>query len=222
MIECTVAGERLALLPQRAVYWPRERTLFVADFHLGKAAAFRSAGIPMPPGTTTQNVGRLDAAVEATGARRIVFLGDFLHAKASKAPATQARFGAWREARPGLELVLVRGNHDAHAGDPCEAWRIRCIDEGAAFGPFIANHHPGTARGGYVLAGHIHPAVRLSGGGDSVRLPCFWFSQRVGVLPAFGAFTGTAVVRPREGDQVFVVADDQVLAMGGGGAGPTR
>jgi len=65
-----------------------------------------------------------------------------------------------------------------------------------------------------VLAGHIHPAVRLSGDGDSVRLPCFWFSPRVGVLPAFGAFTGSATVRPREGDQVFVIADGEIIAVG--------
>ena len=127
---------------------------------------------------------------------------------------TEAKFGAWRESHSGLDLVLVRGNHDAHAGDPCADWRIDCIDEGAAFGPFIANHHPEPARGGYVLAGHIHPAVRLSDEGGSFKLPCFWFSRKVGVLPAFGAFTGTAVVRPREGDQVYVIADDEVLRVG--------
>ncbi len=213
MIECTVAGERLALLPEKAMYWPAQTTLFVADFHLGKAAAFRAAGIPMPGGTTTDNVERLSTAIAATGAKRIVFLGDFLHAKASKAVSTEARFTAWREANSRLELVLVRGNHDEHAGDPREAWGMACIDEGSRFGPFIANHHPQPARGGYVLAGHIHPAVRLADGGGAFRLPCFWFAKRVGVLPAFGAFTGTATVAPRRGDQVFVIADGEVIGL---------
>jgi DNA ligase-associated metallophosphoesterase len=213
MIECIVAGEGVALLPQKAMYWRRTATLFIADFHLGKAAAFRSAGIPLPSGTTTDNVTRLSAAVVATGAKRVVFLGDFLHAKASKAPQTEARFGAWRDAHRALELVLVRGNHDKNAGDPCVEWDIACIEEGAAFGPFIANHHPETARGGYVLAGHIHPAVLLSDDAGSMRLPCFWFSKRVGILPAFGAFTGTATVRPRVGDQVFVIADGEVITV---------
>jgi len=211
--ECVVAGERLMLLPQKAMYWPARATLFVADFHLGKAAAFRKAGIPMPSGTTTDNVERLAAAVKATGAKRIVFLGDFLHAKASKAAPTEARFGAWREEHAQLELVLVRGNHDRHAGDPCQEWRMQCLDEGAPFGPFIANHHPQPAQGGYVLSGHIHPAVALTDGGGTMRLPCFWFAKRVGVLPAFGAFTGTATVRPREGDQVFVIADGEVIGL---------
>ena len=55
-------------------------------------------------------------------------------------------------------------------------------------------------------------AVRLSGCGEkSLKLPCFWFGARYGVLPAFGAFTGTVEVLPRRGDQVFVVAEEEVL-----------
>ena len=211
MVECEVAGERLLLLPERAMFWPRVRALFVADFHLGKAAAFRRAGIPLPGGTTTENLDRLDRAIVRTKASQVVFLGDFLHAKDGRAPRTLQRFDEWRGTRGELELTLVRGNHDARAGDPPESFGIRCIAEGGSFGPFILNHHPGAVRGGYVLSGHIHPAVRLTGEGESLRLPCFWFGARYGVLPAFGAFTGTAEVRPRQGDQVFVIAEEQVL-----------
>jgi DNA ligase-associated metallophosphoesterase len=214
-LECTVAGERLQLLADRAAYWPSQRTLFVADYHLGKAASFRSAGIPLPPGTTTENVERLERAVAGTGASRVVFLGDFLHSAAGRAPRTLARFADWRAARPDVALTLVRGNHDARAGDPPAEWRLDVTDAGSRLGPFVLNHEPGASRGGYALAGHIHPAVRLRDGADaSLRLPCFWFAARYGVLPAFGAFTGTAVVRPRRGDQVFVIADGEVVKMG--------
>jgi len=194
------------------MFWPAHSTLFVADYHLGKAASFRSAGIALPTGTTTENVERLERAVSATRARRVVFLGDFLHSAAGRAPRTLARFAAWREERGALELTLVRGNHDARAGDPPPEWNIGAIDAGERLGPFALNHEPGAVRGAYALAGHIHPAVRLSACGDSpLRLPCFWFGPRYGVLPAFGAFTGTAVVMPRHGDQVFVIAEGEVL-----------
>ncbi|HWJ95785.1 MAG TPA: metallophosphoesterase, partial [Telluria sp.] len=113
-----VAGEEVLLLPQKALYWPRERLLVVADIHFGKAAAFRSLGVPVPHGTTAENLAALDALVERHGARGIVFLGDFLHAKAAHAPATQRSLLAWRERHPALDLLLVRGNHDRHAGDP--------------------------------------------------------------------------------------------------------
>jgi uncharacterized protein len=211
MIECVVAGERLVLLPEKAAYWPAHKALLVADFHLGKAATFRSAGIPLPAGTTRENVERLDRAIARTRAAQVIFLGDFLHAKDSRAPRTLARFNEWRGTRGDLELTLVRGNHDTRAGDPPESWGIRCVDAGGALGAFVLNHEPGAARGGYALAGHIHPSVRLTDGGESLRLPCFWFGSRYGVLPAFGAFTGTAEVRPRRGDQVYVVADQEVL-----------
>ena len=212
MVDCSIAGEKLLLLAERAAYWPARKSLLVADFHLGKAATFRSAGIPLPPGTTSENVERLGRAIDRTGATRVVFLGDFLHAKQGRAESTFSRFAQWRESRAGVELTIVRGNHDKKAGDPPEAWGVRCIEAGERMGPFVMNHEPGAARGGYALAGHIHPAVRLSGCGDeSLRLPCFWFGARYGVLPAFGAFTGTAEVRPRRGDQVFVIADEEVL-----------
>lgn len=212
MTECLVAGERLVLLPERAAWWPARETLFVADFHLGKAASFRRAGIALPAGTTTENVERLERALDARAVGHLVFLGDFLHSAEGRAPATLERFARWRAARPGLAITLVRGNHDDRAGDPPAEWDIRCVNPGEALGPFALVHEPEPARGGYALAGHVHPAVRLAErGGQSLRLPCFWFGARVGVLPSFGAFTGSALVRPRAGDQVFVVADDEVI-----------
>jgi len=216
LVDVDIAGEKLVLLAERAVYWPARKSLLVADFHLGKAATFRRAGIPLPPGTTSENVERLGRAIDRTGATNVVFLGDFLHAKQGRAESTFTRFAKWREARAGVELTIVRGNHDKKAGDPPDEWRVRCIEAGERVGPFVMNHEPGAARGGgYALAGHIHPAVRLCGCGDeSLRLPCFWFGARYGVLPAFGAFTGSAEVRPRRGDRVFVIAEDEVIAVG--------
>ena len=212
MVECEVAGETLVLLPEKVAYWPARKALFVADFHLGKAASFRSAGIPLPSGTTSENVGRLDRAIAATQAKEVVFLGDFLHSASGRVALTFSTFAEWRESRAGVALTLVRGNHDKKAGDPPAAWNMRCIEAGEVCGPFVLNHEPGPSRrGGYALSGHIHPAVRLSGEGESVRLPCFWFGARCGVLPAFGAFTGSAVIRPRRGDQVYVIAEQDVL-----------
>lgn len=212
MTECEVAGEKVVLLAERAMYWPARTSLFIADFHLGKAASFRRAGIPLPMGTTADNLQRLDRAIEKTGARQVVFLGDFLHSAEGRAPRTLAAFETWRNARPKVGLTIVRGNHDKKAGDPPECWGVRCVEAGESAAPFILNHEPGPSRCGYALSGHIHPAVRLSACGEKpLRLPCFWFGARYGVLPAFGAFTGNADVLPRRGDQVFVIAEQEVL-----------
>ncbi len=212
MTELQVAGERLLLYPERAAYWPREATLLVADAHFGKAAAFRASGVPVPRGTTQEALVRLDAALARERVRRIVFLGDFLHARAARAPATLAALRAWRERHAEVTLTLVRGNHDRHAGAPPAQLGIDSLGEPSVFAPFALCHEPCERIEGFVLAGHLHPAIVLRGRGRArLRAPCFVFGERFGVLPAFGAFTGTWVVPRRAGERIFVIADDQVL-----------
>ncbi|WP_209588984.1 ligase-associated DNA damage response endonuclease PdeM [Massilia sp. UBA6681] len=205
-----VAGETLLLLPEKALYWPHEKMLAIADIHFGKAAAFRALGVPVPRGTTTENLQGLDALVEAHGARHVVFLGDFLHARAAHASATQQAMLAWRERRRDLQLTLVRGNHDRHAGDPAAALGIDLVDEPHALGPFAFCHHPDLATPGYALAGHIHPVYVLATRFDALRLPCFVVGQDRMILPSFGAFTGGHAIRPEPGDSIYVTSGDAV------------
>ncbi len=216
MLAIQAGGSTLQLLPQRAAYLPEHRTLLVADAHIGKAVSFRRLGVPVPGGTTTETLQRLSAAVAATGAEEIVFLGDLLHSARSRAAATWAAVAAWREAHAHLRLTLVRGNHDSHAGDPPAAWGVRCVDEPWPLGGLALCHHPQSVPGAYALAGHLHPAVVLGGRAhERLRLPCFHFGAAVGVLPAFGAFTGMHVVERRPGERVYVVAGDEVRALPG-------
>jgi metallophosphoesterase superfamily enzyme len=74
-------------------------------------------------------------------------------------------------------------------------------------------HHPQPRGGAYVLAGHQHPCVHVGRGIERLRLPCFHFGRRVGVLPAFGAFTGMHPIEPAPGDRVFAVAEDRVVTL---------
>src|SRR3982751_2939934 len=94
-LETTVAGERVLLLAERALFRMATGELLVADPHWGKAAAFRAAGVPVPGGTTTEGLDRLARAIERTGAARLVILGDLFHARSSKQAATLDAGGAW-------------------------------------------------------------------------------------------------------------------------------
>ncbi|HEX6925797.1 MAG TPA: ligase-associated DNA damage response endonuclease PdeM [Longimicrobiaceae bacterium] len=211
-----LAGEVLWLLPERVAYWERRRTLLLADAHWGKAAAFRAGGIPVPGGTTGEGLRRLTGAVGESGATRILFLGDFLHARSGRAPATLATLQRWRERHPELELILIRGNHDRAAGDPPPELGIECVNEPVEEGPFLLAHHPAAGDGLYGLAGHVHPVVRLIGPArQRQRLTCFWFGPHGGILPAFGDFTGGGDIRPAPGDRVFVVAGGKVVEVSG-------
>ncbi|WP_119292524.1 ligase-associated DNA damage response endonuclease PdeM [Azohydromonas sediminis] len=208
-----VGGETLVLLPERAALLPRHATLLVADAHVGKAVSFRRLGVPVPRGTTTQTLDALSQLVERHAVARVVFLGDLLHSPRAHAASTLGALARWRQRHATLALMLVRGNHDDRAGDPPPALRIDVVDEPWRLGGLALAHHPRPVPGAYVLAGHLHPCVHLGRGVERLRLPCFAFGDDVGVLPAFGAFTGMHAVDRRAARRLFVVGDGEVLAI---------
>lgn len=200
-------GGRLQLWPQKAAFDPDLGLLLVADAHLGKAHAFRRLGVPVPAGTTAQALALLDALLAATGAHGIVFLGDLLHSARAQGSDALTALAAWRARHPALALTLVRGNHDAQAGDPPAALGIAVVDGPLRIGPWALQHQPETVPGAYALAGHVHPGVALHGRGrQRLRLPCFHFGPQGGVLPAFGPFTGLHLLPHGPADRLFAVA----------------
>lgn len=208
-LEIEVAGERIVLLAQKAAWLPAHDTLLVADVHVGKAQSFRQLGVPVPHGTTGETLALLSTLIDALPVRRVVFLGDLLHSAHAHAPATLAAMAAWRARHAAIGLTLVRGNHDERAGDPPASLDIEIVDEPFALGAFAMCHHPRARSGAYVLAGHEHPCVSIGSGMDRVRLPCFHFGERFGVLPAFGAFTGMHAVRREPQRRIFGVVEGE-------------
>ena len=214
MLPLVLDSEAVELHAMRALYWPRLRTLFVADVHLGKGAAFRAGGIPLPRGATATDLARLSALIDKTGAATLVVLGDFLHAASGRVEALDIAFCAWRARHAEVAMTLVRGNHDAHAGDPPPAWRVDVVTEPHAFAPFLGCHHPARPATGYALCGHLHPGTWLGGAAEpSVRLPCFVLGRRRAILPAFGRLTGLWMVDPEPGDRLVAIAGSRLFAM---------
>ena len=212
--QATIAGEALVLSPSRAIYWPRREMLLIADPHFGKAASFRALGVRVPGGTTAVGLERIDRLVATHEPKRLVFLGDFLHAKEGRNAETFATLARWRAKHSELHVQLIRGNHDRRAGDPPREVGIECVDAPVIEPPFALVHHPNAVEGSYVLAGHVHPCAALTGAArQRIRLPCFWFGTAVAVLPAFGEFTGCASVEPAPGDRIWVVGDDSVISI---------
>lgn len=208
----TLAGERVLLLAERALVWPAARTVVIADPHWGKAAAFRSHGLPVPGGTTAGGLARLDRTLHGARAERLVVLGDFWHSRHGRTGAIDTALADWRRRHPALHVLLVRGNHDRHAGDPARALGFEVVEAPAPLGPFLLAHHPRTDPGGHTLAGHLHPAVRLRGPGRTrARLPCFVVGPDLTILPAFGDFTGAADVDPSADTTLYAIADDEIV-----------
>ena len=123
-----------------------------------------------------------------------------------------AALESWRRKRADLDVILVRGNHDRRAGDPPAELNFNCIDAPYRIDPFVLVHHPASSEDGYVIAGHVHPGIRLYGPGrQRERLPCFVFDAGCAILPAFGDFTGLGDVEPDEFTRLYAIAEDQVV-----------
>lgn len=202
------AGETLWLLPEGAVWWPAGRTIFAADLHLGKGAAFRAQGQPVPAGSSASTLARLHDLVVTHNATQLVVLGDFWHGLDGLTPALLDAVAAFAERIP---TVLVLGNHDRRIQPP--GLPLHAVHGTLAVGPFTAGHEPppfGTP--GFTLAGHWHPAVLLGNrAGDRLRRPCFVCYPHALVLPAFGGLTGSLTLRrqdlARQGAEVAVLGD---------------
>jgi DNA ligase-associated metallophosphoesterase len=215
-LQIEVAGEMLVLLPERALWWPARRTLIIADVHLGKSSVFRTHGLIVPGGSTADNLARLEACIHRHAATRLLCLGDLTHARASHTPQLSTQLGEFRDRHADLQIDLVCGNHDRHAGVP-EALRVDVLEEPQAEMPFSLRHEPlrkdyaDAFDAGYELAGHVHPAIVLSTQHDRLRLPCFVFGKHAGLLPAFGAFTGTHTLEMDASTRYYPVLEDRVL-----------
>lgn len=210
-IDTRIGGTPWRLHAWRGALHLDSSVLLVADLHLGKAAHFRRAGLPLPQGTTSADLDRLARLVDALAPKRLLVLGDLVHAGIDTNAAWFARWQAFRRAHATLDIGVVGGNHDR--GAELRVLGVDDLGDAHYVDDFALVHHPRAAARGHVVAGHLHPVVRLRDRGLSTRLPAFWSSSTVTVLPAFGAFTGGHEFLPAEDDQVFACAGDSIVRL---------
>ncbi|RYY54751.1 MAG: metallophosphoesterase, partial [Chitinophagaceae bacterium] len=79
LIEYTIDGQALVLSPQKAIFWQEEKTLVVADVHIGKTGHFRKAGIPVPAKVYKEDLHRLFSLILFFKAEKLLIVGDFTH-----------------------------------------------------------------------------------------------------------------------------------------------
>ena len=205
-----VAEENLELWPQKAIRWGKNNVLFIADLHLGKINHFRRSGIAVPSKANERNLEVLIDLLYLTKPDRVICLGDLFHSHYN--PEWEI-FGEVVKHFGNISFELVLGNHDIMSRIQYSRKGIM-LHETLRIGPFIFTHHPMTEIEAqcYNIAGHIHPGVNLRGKGkQSITLPCFYFGECAGLLPAFGMFTGLARIFPKKEDKIFVIVEDKVV-----------
>lgn len=206
-------GQQLELYPEKVIYWREEKILICADLHLGKIIHFRKEGIAIPQKAIKEGLDRLEEMIHKISPEKVLFLGDLFH---STYNTDWIHFNDFLDKFAETEFILVVGNHDILEKEDYMTTRLRYIGEYLESGPFLFSHEPleQLIEGRYNICGHVHPAVALKGSArQRLKLPCFYFGDNTGILPAYGTFTGTAIIHPLEGEKVFVIADGKVIAV---------
>jgi len=189
------------------MFWVEKSLVLISDVHLGKVGHFRKFGAAVPQKAVHQNFLLLDELVSTFQPFQICFLGDLFHATWNK---EWRLFENW-VARTPAKISLVIGNHDIIAPERFKELQIEIFQELELEG-FLLTHHPEEREGFFNFCGHIHPAIRLQGfGRQRLKLPCFFKTKNQMILPAFGEFTGNHTLKPKAEDEVFVIADGEVV-----------
>ncbi len=210
-IEIDFWSHKLLLTSNKAIIDAETKTMFVADAHFGKAGFFQHEGVPVPSDVSRADYKTLSKLIDKYDVTKIIFLGDLFH---NRHNSEWDVFSGWRNKHSKIQMVLIEGNHDILPGEFYHSACLEILPEPQPFGNLWLAHHDSTAKklNKPCLFGHIHPGIRLTGGGrQNLTLPAFIVSKKTVQLPAFGSFTGLAVVKPQKSDRVFVVAEEKIF-----------
>lgn len=207
-----IFNKPVELLLEKALFLPEQKILILGDLHFGKINHFRRAGLPVPFGANRKNTETLIDLLTGMKPARTVFLGDLFHSYYNEEWETVGQIVRHFSA---CQFELVRGNHDILSAQQYDRYNITVCDH-LDLAPFYLTHEPmevsGIPSGKINVAGHLHPGAHLQGKGrQAITLPCFWLSKNQMILPAFGTFTGLAMVRPEEKDRVFVILENSIV-----------
>ena len=191
MVPLSFAGEEFALTSGRALYWPRERALLVADLHLEKASFYARHGQMLPPYDSRETLERLALAIRETGARRVFTLGDNFHDSAGAERLEPHAAGMLAALTRATDWVWITGNHD-HAMEAAAGGTL--VDELDLAG-VILRHRAKKGETRPELSGHYHPRLQIRVRDRAIRRPCAVVSAGGNgaarmILPAYGALTG--------------------------------
>lgn len=205
------------LSSERVIFWEEEKALIVSDLHFGKTGHFRKAGIGIPQNVFKEDLLRLLSQVQYFKPEKLIVVGDFFHSKANKELELFAR---WREDIGDMEIHLIKGNHDILSDAWYSQTNIHVHNEMMQIGEIAfvhdcehIDHLPSAA---YYFCGHMHPGIVVYGlGKQSLKFPCFYFRNDYAILPAFGKFTGLALIDPEPGELVFAIVEKSIITLHG-------
>ncbi|HWG90972.1 MAG TPA: metallophosphoesterase [Candidatus Thermoplasmatota archaeon] len=134
------------IFEERAFLLPEGPSIVIGDLHVGLEGELRRAGIHLPSQTFRMKQ-RIERLVEATGAKRLIIIGDLKHTIPTSSFQEALELARFFDGLP-LQVDLVKGNHDVDMG---------------YLPPHVTVHDGPGIRVGHVglLHGHTWPAPEV-------------------------------------------------------------
>ena len=205
----------------KALLFPMEKILVLADLHIGHEEAMNKAGIFLPRVQFKQTIEDLGKIFSEVGkVSMVIILGDLKH-----------EFGTisdqeWKETLAVLDylkgkakkVVLIKGNHDTILGPIARRKEVEIRD-------FYVHEKICFIHGDkqysevldkqieMVVMGHRHPAITLREGSKAETYKCFlvgkWKGKRVIILPSFfPMIEGTDILGESRQNYLFIPQKD--------------
>ena len=207
MISIEIHTHQFVLHPSGGIYWKEKQSWLLADIHLGKVAHFRKNGIAVPRNAEGSFYQKMEVILPLFPIKRILFLGDLFHSFQNN---EWYLFEAWVKQQT-FEMILIAGNHDIIPNWKFETQGL-LVEKKLEEGPFLFAHFPDQETERFLFCGHVHPGISLIGvGKQNMKLPCFYKTPKQLILPAFGAFTGLQIVKPKADNRIYVTTGKEVL-----------
>lgn len=182
--------------PHSIIFLKNHNVLILADIHIGYESYLKEKGIYLPQQSYHQMRSIIEKVINITRAKSLVFLGDIKHEFGRPSPQE------WIEVKDllsfllnnGLEVHLVRGNHDNYILAILNKFNVPLHDPYMIIDDILLFHGhkdidiPKDIK--VVVMGHEHPAVSSRDfTGSRYKFKCFLVGKinekKLIVLPSF-------------------------------------
>ncbi|MET1101677.1 MAG: metallophosphoesterase [Pyrodictiaceae archaeon] len=188
------------------VYSKKLNALILADLHLGFEEEAANLGYFIPRVQLYRSLQVLSSGLKETKASLVIFAGDVKHnfSKLTRWEREElTRLFSFLKEERGVDVVIVRGNHDNFIPIVARKFNIDVIEAYEDSDILVIHGHKRVEElrkdHEVIIMGHEHPSIKLRDKlGSVIKMPCFltapYKNSMLVVLPAVGQYqTGTTV-----------------------------
>ncbi len=183
-------SEGLFLTSDYCAWYKKERTVIVADFHLGYGTVLKEDGMSIPTFQMENILDRLANIKNRYEPDSFIVLGDFKHNFGrSKSQEFNEILDIVDYLMEDCSLIMIKGNHDNYLQNYANIKGVPFYEKNMLLEDMSLTHgHLKIRWEGLQIMGHEHPAIEIKDEvGSKLRLPCFLYhpKREIVVLPAF-------------------------------------